>query len=172
MISTNDKIKAFAATVQEIEKANIISLCGSLLGNEASYIVRIVPGRKYVKVDVHTSGKYMIEIETETIFGIKAYGKINRGHNYGSLDAWIEKNSDKLAPEPCFEKQIEEADGVRYLLWHNDKGPFISLTDIDSGEQVTLINYPTEENAQKAFWFAVVAARKCERNKKESVCIC
>lgn len=43
-------------------------------------------GKKYTKVDVGSSGKYMVENETGKIFGIKAYGVIHRGHQYGTLD--------------------------------------------------------------------------------------
>lgn len=43
-------------------------------------------GRKYVNVDVGMSGRYMVELATGTIFGIKAYGVIHRGHSYGTLD--------------------------------------------------------------------------------------
>lgn len=45
----------------------------------------VKPGRKYTKVDVGTSGKFMID-EDDNIFGIKAYGVIHRGHYYGTLD--------------------------------------------------------------------------------------
>jgi hypothetical protein len=46
----------------------------------------IRPGKKFIKVDVGTSGKYMIEIGTWIIYGIKAYGVVHRGHSYGTLD--------------------------------------------------------------------------------------
>ncbi len=46
----------------------------------------IKPGRKYTKVDVGMSGKYMIVNETGEIFGIKAYGVIHRGKKYGTLE--------------------------------------------------------------------------------------
>lgn len=48
--------------------------------------VTVKPGRKYTKVDVGTSGKYMVDNDTGEIFGIKAYGVIHRGHRYGTLD--------------------------------------------------------------------------------------
>ena len=47
--------------------------------------VTVKPGRKYTKVDVGSSGKYMVTQDGE-IFGIKAYGVIHRGHYYGTLD--------------------------------------------------------------------------------------
>lgn len=48
--------------------------------------VKIVPGIKYTKINIGDSGKYMVENETGKIFGIKAYGVIHRGHQYGTLD--------------------------------------------------------------------------------------
>lgn len=48
--------------------------------------VRVVRGRKYTKVDIGSSGKYMVVNDTGEIFGIKAYGVIHRGHAYGTLD--------------------------------------------------------------------------------------
>ena len=42
--------------------------------------------KKYTRVDVGSSGKYMVVNETGDIFGIKAYGVIHKGHNYGTLD--------------------------------------------------------------------------------------
>jgi len=51
--------------------------------------VRIVPGRTYTKVDIQSgpswSGRYMVDQEGR-IWGIKAYGVINRRHCYGTLD--------------------------------------------------------------------------------------
>ncbi len=51
--------------------------------------VRIVPGKKYTKIDVgpfsQWSGKFMIDADGN-IFGIKAYGVIHRGHHFGTLD--------------------------------------------------------------------------------------
>jgi len=47
--------------------------------------VNIKPGRKYTKVDVGSSGKYMVDGEGN-IFGIKGYGVVHTGHRYGTLD--------------------------------------------------------------------------------------
>jgi len=53
--------------------------------------VHVIPGRVYTKVDLGTegggwTGKFMIENETGEIFGIKAYGKVHKGHRYGNLE--------------------------------------------------------------------------------------
>lgn len=50
-----------------------------------NYLVTVKPGNKYTKIDIGTSGKYMIDADGN-IFGIKAYGVIHRGHYYGTLD--------------------------------------------------------------------------------------
>lgn len=47
-------------------------------------------GKKYARVDVGTSGKYMIDLATGGIFGIKAYGVIHRGHQFGTLDTILQ----------------------------------------------------------------------------------
>lgn len=48
--------------------------------------VRVIPGRKFTKIDVGSSGKYMVDNGTGEIFGVKAYGVIHHGHRYGTLD--------------------------------------------------------------------------------------
>jgi hypothetical protein len=52
---------------------------------KSSIYVNIIPGKKYTKVDIGSSGKYMVD-ENGNIFGIKAYGVVHRGHHYGTLD--------------------------------------------------------------------------------------
>ncbi len=47
---------------------------------------KIKMGRKYANVDVGGSGKYLVELSTSKIYGIKGYGVIHRGHYYGTLD--------------------------------------------------------------------------------------
>lgn len=49
------------------------------------HAVTVKTGKKFARVDVGTSGKYMVDLETGEIFGIKAYGVVHRGHKYGSL---------------------------------------------------------------------------------------
>lgn len=51
-----------------------------------NYVVKYHEGKKYTRVDVGTSGKYMVVNATGEIFGIKAYGVIHKGHQYGTLD--------------------------------------------------------------------------------------
>jgi hypothetical protein len=47
---------------------------------------KIIVGKKYTKVDVGQSGKFMVVNDTGEIFGIKAYGVIHKGHKYGTLE--------------------------------------------------------------------------------------
>jgi hypothetical protein len=47
---------------------------------------KIHMGKKFARVDVGTSGKYMVDLETGDIYGCKAYGVVHRGHRYGNLE--------------------------------------------------------------------------------------
>ena len=65
----------------------------------------IRPGKKYTKVDVGSSGKYMVVNETGEIFGIKGYGVIHFGHFYGTLETiddyfWGRYNAVKINNSP------------------------------------------------------------------------
>lgn len=53
---------------------------------DAACKVTVKLGQKFAKVDVGTSGKYMVDLETGEIFSIKGYGVVHRGHRFGSLD--------------------------------------------------------------------------------------
>lgn len=83
-----DKIKQFAAIVQEQERKAIITLCGSLNGNETAYLTHIKPKKKYTYVDVGYSGRYIVD--GENVYGCKAYGVINRRHFFGTLTEILE----------------------------------------------------------------------------------
>lgn len=48
--------------------------------------VSVKPGKKFTKVDIGSSGRYIVDNTTGEIFGIKAYGVIHRGRRYGTLD--------------------------------------------------------------------------------------
>lgn len=56
------------------------------LHGESAIFTNIKPGKKYTKVDIGHSGTYMVVNDTGEIFGIKAYGVIHKGHQYGTLD--------------------------------------------------------------------------------------
>lgn len=86
MMHNQDKLTRLVALIeqQQIERLKERKLdCEE---NITGCRVSVKPGRKYIKVDVGTSGKLMIDAKTEEIFGIKAYGQVHKGHRYGTLD--------------------------------------------------------------------------------------
>ena len=81
-----NKIIAFAALVQaqSIQRLQEQSLdCEANLNNARTTIKE---GQKFTKVDIGTSGRYMVENSTGNIFGIKGYGQVHKGHFYGTVD--------------------------------------------------------------------------------------
>lgn len=54
----------------------------NLLNAKAIYLIK----NKYTYINAGGSGKYMIDNKTNEIYGIKAYGTINKGRFYGILD--------------------------------------------------------------------------------------
>ena len=83
-----DQIEQFAAQVQEAEKARHILLYSPAATEDwwaVNYTTHVKPGKKYTKVDVGRSGRFMVVNDTGEIFGIKAYGVIHRGHRYGTV---------------------------------------------------------------------------------------
>jgi hypothetical protein len=71
--------------------------------------VTVIPGRVYTKVDVGTKGfrdetkascgKFMVENATGIIYGIKGYGKVHKGHVYGTLDTVADWYWGDYSPE-------------------------------------------------------------------------
>ena len=76
------KLEAFRALVEANQRQRHESVYTHPFDNHAS----VKPGAKYDKVNVGTSGRYMVEVRTGNIFGIKGYGKPHKGHFYGTLD--------------------------------------------------------------------------------------
>lgn len=81
-----NKILAFAALVQTQSIQRLQEQHLDCLTNIANAHTRVIEGSKYTKVDIGTSGRYMVENATGNIFGIKAYGQIHKGHFYGTVD--------------------------------------------------------------------------------------
>lgn len=48
--------------------------------------VTVSLGRTFARVDVGSSGRYMVDLESGVIYGIKGYGVVHRGHRFGTLD--------------------------------------------------------------------------------------
>jgi len=104
-----DKIKTFALL---LECQQIRGLKDSGLDCEANINnarTSVHPGRKYVNVDVGGSGRFMVEIETGIIYGIKAYGQIHKGHSYGTLDTTHEWDWTKYYPTPLSFEAVDRA---------------------------------------------------------------
>ena len=61
----------------------------------------VIVGRKYTKVDVGDSGKFMIDNNTGEIFGIRGYGQVNKHplHCYGTLETVDEWYWGNYKPE-------------------------------------------------------------------------
>lgn len=88
-------IEEFAQLVQDQQRARYLkdypNTGKEIL--EKTTKTKIKVGKKYTKVDVGDSGKFMVVNETGEIFGIKAYGVINKHHlhTFGTLattDQW------------------------------------------------------------------------------------
>jgi hypothetical protein len=82
----NNKVIKFANILQaqQIERLKKDGLdCPNNITN-AHTSIKI--GSKYTKVDIGTGGRYMVDNATGTIYGIKAYGVIHKGHSFGTLD--------------------------------------------------------------------------------------
>lgn len=86
-----DKLQAFVAKLHAEQAARIRRDYSNL---DAEYEARVTvkPGSKYTRVDVGTSGKYMVENATGNIYGIKGYGVVHRGYCFGTLDTINEWN--------------------------------------------------------------------------------
>jgi|LSQX01.3.fsa_nt_gb hypothetical protein len=81
-----NKVEEFARLLEndQLEELHKKNLTADV--NVLNCKVTVKPKRKYICVDVGTSGKYMIDKTTEEIFGIRGYGKVNKSHRYGTLD--------------------------------------------------------------------------------------
>lgn len=42
-------------------------------------------GAKYARLDIGSSGAFMVELSTGTIYGIKGYGKVDKKKNVGNI---------------------------------------------------------------------------------------
>lgn len=98
MENITQKIEAFALLVQTEHEARHTA-CGS----RSEFVKQwskttIKPGSKFTKVDVGTSGKYMVENATGNIFGIKGYGVVHKGHFYGTVDTTSDYNWGDFYP--------------------------------------------------------------------------
>ena len=82
----DEKLEALRATVSADTEDFYRRSGYNYPGVESNWQVRVVPGQKYDKVDRDQSGVLMVERETGRIYGIKGYGVVHKGHQYGTLD--------------------------------------------------------------------------------------
>ena len=83
------KLEAFRAMLEAAQRQALLDHNDT--PDHHRHDCRVKIGRKYANVDVGDSGKYMVDLATGEIFGIKGYGVIHRGHRFGTLDttaAW------------------------------------------------------------------------------------
>ena len=66
--------------IEELHKKGLA--CESNIQTSRVYIKE---GKKYIKIDIGNSGRYMID-EEGNIFGIKGYGVIDKKHFFGTLE--------------------------------------------------------------------------------------
>ena len=92
MENVKEKLEAFAALVQKDCKEYLHRYNLDCDANLRNAETSIKDGRKYTKIDVGTSGRFMVVNATGEIFGIKAYGVIHKGHFYGTLDTINARN--------------------------------------------------------------------------------
>ena len=89
-MSTPATVEAFAALLLKERKERLARDFPNSLWQSEVEAVDVVSGKKYVKVNVgprnNMSGKYMVEIATGIIYGIKGYGQVHKGHQYGTLE--------------------------------------------------------------------------------------
>lgn len=85
-LTRDEKVVVFASWLEREQIRGLIARGWACEANRLECVTKIKPGTKYTKVDVGTSGKYMIDNATGEIFGIKGYGVIHRGHRFGTLD--------------------------------------------------------------------------------------
>ena len=85
-----NKILAFA-TLLETESLQRLEANGlACQANKDNCKTHVHEGKKYTRVDIGSSGRYMVENATGNIFGIKGYGVIHKGHFYGTVDTTAE----------------------------------------------------------------------------------
>ena len=80
-----EKIQRLAEMIEKQQIEQLTKSGFSCECNIQNCKVTVKNGNKYIKIDIGTSGRYMIDPDGN-IYGIKAYGQIHRGHYYGTID--------------------------------------------------------------------------------------
>lgn len=92
-MKTLEDIKPFAALLEQEQRTEFAKTYpGAYLQErmDSACTVSVKMGNSFARVDLgagdHCSGKYMVDLETGAIYGVKAYGVVHRGHYFGTLD--------------------------------------------------------------------------------------
>lgn len=81
-----EKIKILCDKITKESQEYLIKRNLGCESNLQNAIAHYHIGKKYIRIDIGSSGRYMIDNKTGEIFGIKAYGVIHKGHFFGNLD--------------------------------------------------------------------------------------
>lgn len=95
----NEKLQTFASLLEAEQIQGLRDRNVACQANIDNCKTSIKPGNKYTKVDIGRGGRFMVENSTGNIFGIKAYGQIHRGHQYGTLDTITDWNWTEYYPK-------------------------------------------------------------------------
>lgn len=87
-MKTQDDLAPFASLLCRELQTEYVSNYGNAHPDlcERACEITVHLGKKFARVDVGSSGRYMVDLETGEIYGIKAYGVVHRGHRFGDLD--------------------------------------------------------------------------------------
>lgn len=94
MSTIQEKLAAFAALVEQQQRARYRDEYPASPQDleDRACSVRVTMRKKYACVDVGSSGKYMVDLATEIIHGIRGYGQVHPSHAYGTLDTTAQWN--------------------------------------------------------------------------------
>lgn len=90
MKAIETKIAEFATALESAQLASLVRGNVNCEANQRNCKVTTHEGKKYWRVDVGSSGKYMVDKTTEEILFIKGYGVPHKGHRFGTLDTIAE----------------------------------------------------------------------------------
>src|ERR1035437_2987770 len=86
MTMNEQKLQEFCDLITAQRRDRLIKEGCTYEIHRENYTAHYHMGSKFVRVDIGGSGKYMVELLTGQIYGIKGYGVVHRGHCFGTLD--------------------------------------------------------------------------------------
>jgi hypothetical protein len=107
-MTNTERIEALAALILEETRARLASKYSQWQADAES--VEVIPGRVYTKINRGSngsmSGMLMVENATGNIYGIKGYGQVHKGHQYGTLETVADWYWGEYYPQPASAEQI------------------------------------------------------------------